>query len=347
MIVLLSAQTKNIKIGLFFKNRKYWVNLRFMLKKLPTVAIVLYPGFSPFHFSIPHIVFSIELEGKPLFHLKFIAEDQQVSDESHTIMVQAVADLEYLQLADIIVISGWNDLATAPSQHLQRALKQAYHRGASIVGLCYGAYPLAYTGILNGKKATTHWLAEEDFKNRFPHVQLDINSIYIEDERVITSAGTAAGLDCCLAIVRQYYGVKIANKLARLLVIPPHREGGQAQFIEQPIARKTARENINQMLLSIRENLAHHYTLDGLASRLMMSRSTFTRHFKKATGMSFNQWLIDTRLQQSRDLLESTHLSIEEIAAKVGFHSATAFRQHFKHKHHISPKQWRKQFTID
>ncbi|WP_216605113.1 GlxA family transcriptional regulator [Pelistega europaea] len=168
---------------------------------------------------------------------------------------------------------------------------------------------------------------------------------YVEDQRVMTSAGTAAGLDCCLAVVRSYYGVKIANKLARLLVIPPHREGGQAQFIEQPIARKTTRENINQVLLSMRKDLAKNYTLDTLATRLKMSRSTFIRHFRKATGVSLNQWLIDSRLQQGRDLLESTHMTVEEIAERIGFHSAISFRQHFKRKHQMSPKQWQKQFT--
>lgn len=311
---------------------------------VPTVALVLYPELSPFHFSIPYTVFSAVIDERVLFQVKVIAEDKIVTDIANTITVKAEDNLDFLAHADIIVVSGWHSLEQPPSISLQHALQQAHQRGAMVVGLCYGAYPLAYAGILNGKKATTHWLATEDFKQRFPQVDLDINSIYVEQDRVMTSAGTAAGLDCCLAIVRQYYGVKIANKLARLLVIPPHREGGQAQFIEQPVARKTVSENINQLLFSIYENLADTYTLDSLATRLMMSRSTFTRHFRKTTGMAFNQWLIEARLQHGRELLESTTLSIETIAEKVGFHSATAFRQHFKNKHQISPKQWQKRF---
>ncbi len=311
---------------------------------VPTVALVLYPELSSFHFSIPHLVFSTPIDGEMLFQVKMVAEANQVMDISQTLTIKADGDLSLLAQADIIVVFGWHSLEQPPSISLQHALQQAHQRGAMVVGLCYGAYPLAYAGILNGKKATTHWLATEDFKQRFPQVDLDINSIYVEQDRIMTSAGTAAGLDCCLAIVRQYYGVKIANKLARLLVIPPHREGGQAQFIEQPVARKTISENINQLLSSIYENLADTYTLDSLATRLMMSRSTFTRHFRKTTGMAFNQWLIEARLQRGRELLESTTLSIETIAEKVGFHSATAFRQHFKNKHQISPKQWQKRF---
>lgn len=318
-----------------------------MRGKTPTVAIVLYPQLSAFHFAIPQTVFSVALDGELLFDVKTVAETSFVEDDTRTMMVKSDGGLELISQADIVVLSGWYDLDIAPSRDLQQALLNAYQKGSHLIGLCYGAYPLAYTGILNGKRATTHWLAEQDFSQRFPQVQLDINSIYIEDSRVMTSAGTAAGLDCCLAVVRSYYGVKTANKLARILVVPPHREGGQAQFIEQLVVRKTTRENINQVLLSIREDLTADYTIDLLATRLKMSRSTFIRHFRRATGMSFNQWLIDARLQQGRDLLESTQLTIEEIAERIGFHSATSFRQHFKQKHQISPKKWQKQFTYE
>lgn len=162
----------------------------------------------------------------------------------------------------------------------------------------------------------------------------------------VTSAGTAASMDCCLSIVRKLYGVKIANHIARILVIPPHREGGQAQFIERPISRSTPNHNINALLAYLNENLTALHSTDSLTERLSMSRSTFTRHFRKATGMSLNQWLIEARLQRARELLESTDLSITDIAEQSGFHSDTAFRQHFLKKHKISPNRWRKQFQI-
>ncbi|AUI66866.1 MULTISPECIES: GlxA family transcriptional regulator [Glaesserella] len=310
---------------------------------IPTVVLVLYPNFSPFHFSVPYMVFSTELDGKPLFRVKIVAETPETT-QSKPATITADGDLSLLNDADFVVMFGWDKLEQMPSAALIQALQQAAERGATLVGLCYGAYPLAYAGLLNGKKATTHWLGETDFRQRFPQVKLDCNAIYIEQEQVITSAGTAAGLDCCLAIVRRQYGVKIANQLARLLVISPHREGGQAQFIEQPIARKTANENINELLEMMRTELNKDYSIDLLAQRLMMSRSTFTRHFRKATGMALTEWLIEVRLQRGRELLESTKQNVDDIAHQIGFHSATAFRQHFKAKHQISPRVWRKRF---
>lgn len=312
---------------------------------IPTVALLLYPNFNPFQFSVPYMVFSTEIDEKPLFKVKIVAENPMVA-RSYPATIMTDGDLSLLAQADFVVIPGWDNVAHPPSDAFIQALQQAAKCGTTIVGLCYGAYSLAYAGLLNGKKATTHWLGEADFRQRFPQVKLDCNAIYIEDGNVITSAGTSAGLDCCLAIVRQQYGVKIANQLARLLVISPHREGGQAQFIEQPIARKTANENINEWLDIMRTNLNADYSIDTLAEKLMMSRSTFTRHFRQATGMAFTEWLIEVRLQKGRELLESTKLTIEEIAHQIGFHSATAFRQHFKAKHHISPKQWQKRFSI-
>ncbi|KGQ46229.1 GlxA family transcriptional regulator [Gallibacterium anatis] len=312
-----------------------------MLAKLPKVVLVLYPDFSPFHFSIPYMVFSLKIDNKPLFELKIVSESRVELSESR-FQVFVDGDLQLCQDADLIVLFGWHQQDQKPSFQLQETLKQAYQAGKTIVGLCYGAYPLAYSGLLDGKRATTHWLAEQDFKQRFPAVKLNTQSIYIEDERIMTSAGTAAGLDCCLAIVRHYYGVKIANQVARLLVIPPHREGGQAQFIERPISRKTANENINQIIAMIQQNLTENYTINQLAQRLSMSRSSFTRHFRQTTGMAFNEWLIEMRLQHSKELLESKMLRIEDIALQSGFHSTTAFRQHFKQKYKVSPKQWQK-----
>ncbi|MFZ7172315.1 GlxA family transcriptional regulator [Avibacterium avium] len=310
----------------------------------PVVALVLYPNFNPFQFAIPNMVFSLNIGEAPLFKVKIVAENTQSCYGEKGIFVPADGDLSLLETADVIVHFGWHDLTQPPSLAMQNALQSALERGALLVGLCYGAFPLAYSGVLNGKRATTHWLGEVAFRQHFPNVNLDIQAIYVEDGKVMTSAGTAAGLDCCLAIVRRIYGVKIANQLARMLVISPHREGGQAQFIERPVARKSASENINELLQHIQQNLTQDYCINDLAQRLNMSRSTFTRHFRQATGMAFTEWLIEIRLQQARILLESTDLEIERLAAQVGFHSATAFRQHFKKKHQISPSLWRRRF---
>ena len=187
-------------------------------------------------------------------------------------------------------------------------------------------------------------MAEQDFSSRFPKVKLDTNALYVQDDRLITSAGTGAGLDCCLYIVREYHGAQVANKVARIMVIPPHREGGQAQFIEQPVALSTDDAQINRLLDYLRENLEKPHRIDELAAQTSMSRRTFTRHFQKATSMTVVEWLVNERIQRSRELLETTSLPVEQIAAAVGFQTPTSFRQHFRQRHQVSPSAWRKTF---
>lgn len=311
---------------------------------VPTIALIVYDNIQPIHFSMPYSAFStIYALEKPLFDVKVVSENPE---KLHHPLLHFELDggLEWLEKADIVVMTGWHDVSIPPSDALLEALRQAAARGAMIVGLCFGSYVLACAGLLNGKKATSHWLGEQQFAQRFPAVKWDFNPIYLEQGNIITSAGTVASLDCCLSIVRKIYGVKIANHIARILVIPPHREGGQAQFIEQPIARATPNSNINGLLAFLLENLTASHSIDELAARISMSRSTFTRHFRKATGMSLNQWLIEARLQKARDLLESTDLAITDIAHQTGFNSDIAFRQHFIKKHKIAPNQWRKRF---
>ncbi len=305
---------------------------------LPKIALIAYPQCQPLLFGVPHMIFSYPIEEQKLFELKIVAEDPPP-------FIPVDAGLEAIEQADIVVVPGWHDFTQPPSQALIQALQQANQRGAMLVSLCYGAYALAYAGILDGKKAVTHWLADQDFRARFPCIQLDTKALYIEQDNIITSAGSMASVDCCLAIVRRFYGVKIANKMARLLVASPHREGGQAQFIEQPLAKRSGDQSINQLLDKLLQDLHQSYQIDQLATQLNMSRSTFTRHFKKATGMSVNQWLIEARLQRARDLLEGSNLSIEQIAEQAGFHSTSALRQHFQQKHQISPSAWRKGFV--
>ncbi|SEG11327.1 GlxA family transcriptional regulator [Nitrosomonas ureae] len=224
------------------------------------------------------------------------------------------------------------------------AMVEAHARGNQVVGLCLGTYVLAYAGLLKNHKAATHWEFEQDFINRFPDVELDCNALYVDDDRLITSAGTAAGLDCCLYLVRQRYGSVIANRLARRMVIPPYREGGQAQFIERPVPVSTQDARINRLLDYLRNNPNKMHGLDELARYSMMSRRTFTRQFYKATGMSVGEWLLIERLQRSQELLESISLAIDTIAEQVGFQSTVSLRQHFKHRFNVTPSEWRKTF---
>lgn len=313
--------------------------------QIPTVALVLYPHFSMFHVAVPQAVFSVMPDGVPIFNLQIVSVDGQLQHTEDRVTIVPDGGLALLESADIIVIPGWHKLDCLPTTALIDALTRAHKRGAMVVGLCYGAYALAYSGLLDNKEAATHWMAEADFTQRFPTIQLNTNALYVESDHIVTSAGTAAALDCCLYIVRSCYGTKIANKVARILVVPPHREGGQAQFIAQPVPSSTPDIEVNRLLEHLRENLHQQYSIAELAERLFMSRRTFTRYFNKATGMSFGKWLVGARLQRSLELLESTTLSVEKIAEMVGFNTATSFRQHFNQRFQVSPTSWRKTFS--
>lgn len=315
-----------------------------MPASVPVVALIAYPRFSPFHFAMPYMVFGSQLPDQRLFDLRIVAPDDQALAAERALTLAPDGGLELADTADILVVPGWHDLDVAPSAALQDALRRAHARGARVVGLCYGAYALAYAGLLDGHRAATHWMAEADFSRRFPRVTLDANALYVDEDRLVTSAGVGAGLDCCLYIVRQLHGARIANRLARMLVIPPHREGGQAQFIEQPVAVSTQDAQINALLDHLRTHLDASHAVDDLARRTAMSRRTFTRHFRKATGMTLGEWLVNERLRRARELLETTSLPVEKISDLVGFQTPVSLREHFRKHYQVSPREWRRTF---
>lgn len=311
---------------------------------VPSVAVVATDGFSPFHFSVPCTIFGSILPDQKLYNLLICAQAPGPVRSTMGLTLTAEHGLEALEKADTIVIPFWPHPEEKPAQALLDALIKARDRGTSIVGLCLGTYVLAYAGLLAHRRASTHWEYEQDFCQRFPDVRLDTNALYVNDAGLITSAGTAAGLDCCLYIVRERYGSAIANRIARRMVVPPHREGGQAQFIDRPLPLSTKDVRINTLLAFLRKNLQQPHSLDALAKRVMMSRRTFTRQFNQATGMSVGEWLETERLQRAQELLESANQSIESVAQAVGFQSPISFRQRFKARYRISPSDWRRAF---
>ncbi|TCP96016.1 AraC family transcriptional regulator with amidase-like domain [Cricetibacter osteomyelitidis] len=306
------------------------------------LALLVYPDINPFHFSVPYMAFG-DAVNHALFEVNIITPSGKPLKNQ---IVQPPIDggLALLDSCDIIVIAGWKDADTRPDAATIKALQAANQRGAYLVGLCYGSYALAYAGVLDGKRAATHWFGEADFSRRFPQVRLDVNALYVEDGNIITSAGAAAALDCCLHIIRKFYGVKAANAAARLLVVPPRREGGQGQFIQHPLPQSTRDSHINNLLAYLRQHLHLPHSIDSAAAHTAMSRSTFTRHFKQATGMTFLDWLHKERLQQSLNLLENSSLNIDQIAERCGFQNAVSFRQQFYRRYQIQPSAWRKQF---
>lgn len=308
------------------------------------VAVIAFDRISPFHLSVPCVVFGDHHPGLPAFDFRVCAMASGPLRTTAGFSLLAEHGLEGLDDADIVVVPSWRDPNESPPAPLLDALLAAHRRGATVVGLCLGAYVLAEAGLLNGRRATTHWAYADDFAGRYPQVVLDPDVLYVEAEGIMTSAGTAAGLDCCLHLLRQRFGAECANGVARRLVVPPHRQGGQAQFIAHPLPSTGRDSRLGELLDWIRGHLDQPHTLDALAARMAMSRRTFSRHFRQLTGNTLGQWLLAERLALSQRLLESGTLPVEAIAAHAGFGSPAAWRLHFRAAFGVSPSAWRQAF---
>ncbi len=309
-----------------------------------SISVVAFDRISPFHLAVPCVVFGESHPGCPEFDFKVCVAESGRICTSGGFDIAVRYGLSALKTADIIIVPSWRDIAEKPPKALLKALSAAYARGAKIVGLCLGAYVLAEAGLLDGRDATTHWAYAKEFTERYPQVRLDADVLYVEDHGIVTSAGTAAGIDCCLFLLRQMHGSQVANSVARRLVVPPHRRGGQAQFIEQPIPKTLADSRLSELFDSIRENIQLAHSVNSLAERALMSRRTFTRQFKQLTGMGFVSWLLAERLAYAQRLLESTSGSIDVVAERTGFGSPESLRLHFRRQFGIAPTEWRKQF---
>ncbi|MGE0972708.1 GlxA family transcriptional regulator [Klebsiella sp. WOUb02] len=312
--------------------------------KLTEVAIVAVEGFSPFHYSVPCMLFGDSVSETKRFNLRLCAERPGMLTARDGFALHARDGFTALERADIVVVPYWGAVNQRPPQALLDSLVRARDNGAEIVGLCLGAFVLGYAGLLDGRRAATHWEFEQDFQRLFPQVRLDINALYVNDRRIITSAGTAAALDCCLYIIRQRFGSLAANQIARRMIVPPHREGGQAQFIAQPVPKSTRDARINCLLEYLQQHIHETHNLDSLAQVVAMSRRTLTRHFAQATGMSIADWLTAERLRRSQILLEAGEMPVEQVAEMVGFRSAVTWRQQFKSRFGVSPAEWRRTF---
>ncbi|KDB08510.1 DJ-1 domain, InhA-type [Burkholderia sp. lig30] len=312
----------------------------------PVVAVVAFDRISPFHLSVPCVVFGEDREaaGLPVFDFRVCAADPAPIATTGGFTIDAPHGLDALADAQIVIVPTWRDPAETPPAALLDALRAPAARGAHIVGLCLGAYVLAAAGLLDGRRATTHWAWADDFARRFPRVRLDPDVLYVDDGNLTTSAGTAAGLDCCLHVLRGRYGTDAANRIARRLVIPPHRQGGQAQFVEQPVAANPRDARLAALLDWVRAHLDTAHSVDSLATRVLMSRRTFTRHFRQATGTSVAAWLQAERLARAQHLLETTGQSIDAIAQAAGYGSTASLRQHFASALGTSPSAYRREF---
>lgn len=312
----------------------------------PTIAVIAFDGISPFHLSVPCLVFGEDRreDGIPQSKVVVCAEKPGILRTSAGFSIEAGAGLQRLAAADVVIVPSWRDPLERPSARLLHALRAAHERGATVVGLCLGAFVLAEAGLLEGRRATTHWRWASVFAQRFPAVTLDQDVLYVEDGKLLTSAGTAAGLDCCLHLLRKQIGAELANRVARRLVVSPHRQGGQAQFIEQPMPARMDGDRLGDALAWAQRHLDQALGIDALAARALLSRRTFTRHFRERTGTTFNKWLTAQRLALAQRLLETTELPIENIASAAGFGSALSLRQHFSDNLRTSPSAYRREF---
>jgi transcriptional regulator GlxA family with amidase domain len=311
-----------------------------------TIAVLAFEGISLFHLSVPCLVFGEDRSdiGVPRFNLKVCAAEPGPLRSTAGVTVAAPCGLEGLSEAGTVIVPSWRDPAERAPEALLAALRQAHARGSRLVGLCLGAFVLADAGLLDGRAATTHWQAAASFAKRYPTIDVKPEVLYVDEGDVLTSAGTAAGLDCCLHLLRQDWGAEVANRVARRIVLAPHRQGGQAQYVEHTLPVSGAEHRLSRVLEWVTHHLDQAHSLDTLAERAAMGRRTFTRHFRQITGVTVGQWLLNQRLAHAQRLLESSEHAIDSIAQLSGLGSAVSLRQHFATAFGLSPSAYRKQF---
>lgn len=317
-----------------------------------SVAILAYDGMSGFESGLAAEIFGItELSeqfsagiARPWYSVRLCAEQPELRMVGGA-TVTTPYGLADLATADTVVIPSVPDVTRPPSPDVVDAIRAARDRGARLVSICSGAFALAAAGVLDGRRATTHWIYVDQLARRHPQIVVDPGPLYVDEGDVLTSAGCAAGLDLCLHIVRTDHGTQVANDVARRLVVAPHRAGGQAQYIESPVPEPTTDGRIAAGMAWALEHLDSPITLDELAARSALSRRSYLRQFTKATGTTPIKWLIGQRIQASLALLESSSLSIEQIATRVGFDSPVTFRHHFVRQLRTTPSEYRSCFT--
>ena len=262
------------------------------------------------------------------------------------ITISAEYNLELLARADTIVIPGWRDADEAPPEELLVHLRAAHARGARLCSICSGVFILAAAGLLDGQRATTHWRYTDKLARRYPGIDVQPDDLYIDNGQVITSAGSAAGLDMLLHLVRRDYGAHVGNLVAQRLVVPPHREGGQAQFLPRPMAHDE-KGRLTKLMDWVRKHPAEKHSVTSMASRAAMSARTLQRQFQDATGFGPVEWVTRERVAIVKDLLETSDLPLVVLAERAGFGSEESLRHHFRRLVLTTPAAYRRQFSAE
>lgn len=312
----------------------------------PTVSVLAYDGMTAFETGIVTEVFGLVWPdiGVDWYELAICTENRRPVRMIGGATLHTPYGLDELAEAGTVIVPSVADVAVEPSPELVAALRRAHRRGARVVSICSGAFALAAAGLLDGRRATTHWRYADALRRRYPGIEVDPSPLYVDGGDVLTSAGCAAGLDLCLHIVRTDFGAAVANAVARRLVVQPHREGGQAQYIEAHVQPDADDDRVASSMAWARKNLTEPITVEVLAGQANMSARTYLRHFNRCAGTSPIRWLIGQRVQASLPLLETTTMPIERIAAAVGFDTPVTFRHHFQATMHTSPSAYRRAF---
>jgi transcriptional regulator GlxA family with amidase domain len=313
------------------------------------VGALLTDGVAPFELAVVCEVFGLarpEIVDPWPYELVLASPNAPRVRTNQGFWLDGIRPLRALDRADTIIVPAWGEAgAEPPDASMIRALQRAHRRGVRLMSVCSGAFALAYAGVLDGLRATTHWRHSDNLAALFPNIDVDPNVLYVDAGQVLTSAGTAAGIDLCLHVVRLDHGAEVANALARRMVVPPHRDGGQAQYVQAPVNdRDDGVDSFAGVLDWALEHLGEPLTVEVMARHAVMSPRTFARRFRDVTGTTPLQWLLRQRILHSQRLLETTDLPVELIAERCGFGSATVLRTHFKRVLDTSPLAYRRTF---
>ena len=314
---------------------------------MKTVACIVQEGFAPFEFGVACEAFGLDRtdDGVPNFDFRVVTAEPGAVTSKIGFSINVEDDLSFAYEADLVVVcpiprTSWG----ATDQRVLDVVRDADARGAWLLSICSGSFTLAQAGVLDGRRATTHWMYADEMIEMFPQIDVDPDVLFVQDARIITSAGTAAGLDACLYLLRQEIGAELTNRIARRMVVPPQRDGGQAQYIDRPlpVAQTDSLVAVTDWAIG---NLREELTVDQLATRAHMSPRTFARRFKAEHGATPAAWLARQRIIHAQRLLERSDLGLDAIAVECGFGSAAVLRQNFSRVLATTPTAYRAKFA--
>jgi transcriptional regulator GlxA family with amidase domain len=315
------------------------------------VAALVDRNVAAFELGVVHEVFGLDRSeyADPWYEFRVVrTHDGPVSVTNGDWSINTPWTIDDIDDVDTLIVPVWPGRGEPTSPALLHRIREAHERGARIVSVCSGAFLLAEAGLLDGRRATTHWIYAAEMARQYPKVDVDPNVLFVEaGDRIYTSAGTAAGIDLCLHLVRLDHGAEVANAIARRMVVPPQRDGGQAQFVDAPVPDVPADDPIGRTLDWAIANLDQPLSVEDMARQAMVSPRSFARRFRAATGTTPMQWLARQRVLHAQRLLETTDLPVEIVAQRSGFGTATGLRMHFRRLAGTSPLAYRRAFRLD